>query len=144
MFPGLSDSFPLPRRIVPPDFTARARACRRFDSSLFPEPFDRGRPPINAEGIPVGDFPEDVENTPSRCVEETVYEIVIEADGQVKDAKIVTARFADGPAGDPAAMAVEETALVPILRTWRLQPSTIRGAPVRSKTRGSFGRACPR
>ena len=144
-FPGASYSQPLPARLRPRDFSERARTCRAFDPSLFPDPFDRSWRLVTIEGetfLSYQVIEALSEAADDRCVEESTYEMEIGRDGKVTGARVVQARFANGPENDPSAASHEEAMLLPILLKAHLGPAKIRGTPVRSKLRAGMQRNC--
>lgn len=141
-FPGATYAPPLPPRPVPANAARREAQCRTLAPPLFPEAFDTSGMGRDAEEKIFDPDEPLIADAGPPCVEQSICDMVIGADGRVESVTVLRAAFPNGSPEDQAAIAAETRTAVPLLMRWRYQPGKIRGTPVRSITRGSIVRDC--
>jgi hypothetical protein len=141
-FPAATYAPPLPPRAIPADAKSRETQCRALAPPLFPEPFNARSSGRDAEERvwQPGDI--SITDTPPPCVNNSAFEVVVAVDGHVESVTVYRASFKAGGPNDPAAIAAEEKALVPVVMRQKYKPGRIRGVPIRSITRAAVSRNC--
>jgi len=141
-FPAATYAPPLPPRAIPADAKSREAQCRALAPPMFPEPFNARSSGRDAEERvwQPGDI--SITDTPPPCVNNSAFEVVVAGDGHVESVTVYRASFKAGGPNDPAAIAAEEKALVPVVMKQKYKPGRIRGVPIRSITRAAVSRNC--
>jgi hypothetical protein len=141
-FPAATYAPPLPPRAIPADAKSRETQCRALAPPMFPEPFNARSSGRDAEERVWQPGDVSITDTPPPCVDHSAFEVVVAADGHVESVTVYRASFKAGGPNDPAAIAAEEKALVPLVMKQTYKPGSIRGVPIRSITRAAVKRNC--
>jgi hypothetical protein len=124
------------------DPRAILESCKALSASIFPEPFDTTKLGRTGATVKRDDISRTLLDRPGRCIEHTNYDLVVDASGSVRSAKIRSSRFVGDEASSDAAIRQETENLLPRLMKLRFEPARIMDTPVVSLVRSSAGTNC--